>query len=314
MKLLIKTLNIKKFFLITGISCLILFFLINHFTYSFTNTNQSEEYFEVIISDQLSLTKDLSEKENIFLNLDPLSIIVVSSEKYPSVSFYLENSSKNSILLFEKDIKPGVNIYPLNFLLVPDVYNVKIKITENKIYTQKFFVKNSFLKYQSFYPFKIQFFYPNWQVLDPETIEKIYQNLFQDQFKKIGEGVKVLLLTKDKNNAQFAVFIKEIDDSKNDLNLKNYSEKLAELEAEALKHFDFIQEYKILNKNFTDKEGTYQTEILSQGINYLIVSKSILLKNFLNQKSLLILNFTFPKQYSLYYQPFIDYIFNEISY
>ncbi len=197
---------------------------------------------------------------------------------------------------------------------MPDAYNIKIKIGENKVYTQKFFIKNSFLKYLSFYPFKVQLFYPNWQILDPETIEKIYQNLFQDNFKEIKEGVKVLLLTKDKNNAQFAVFIKEIDDSKNDLNLKIYSEKLSELEAEALKNFDFIQEYKVLNTNFTDKEGTSQTEIISQGINYLIISKSILLRNFLNQKSLLILNFTFPKQYFFYYQPFIDYIFNAISY
>ncbi len=83
-----KSFNTRTFFLITGILFLVFIFFINHFTYSFTNNNFTEEYFEIIISDQLSLAKNIFNKEYIFLNLDPLSIIVLSNKEYPSASFF----------------------------------------------------------------------------------------------------------------------------------------------------------------------------------------------------------------------------------
>lgn len=298
---------LKKILLI--LICFIIFlFFINHFVYS-SNSNNKNEYLELFM---INSQKIFFEKEDIFLNLDPLSIVVISNKNFPKASFCLENSSKNSIFIFQKEIKEGLNIYPLDFLLNPDIYTIKLIIDENKTYEKKFFVKNSFLRYQIFYPLKIQFYYPNWLSLDPETIEKIYQNLFLNEFKIIGEGLKVILVVKDYNNAQFAVFSRQIKNKEFDF--QDYIKNLSNLEKKALNDFNFITDYKIIEENIENNEVNFKIETLSNGINYLIISKTLLKENFLGQKFLITFNFTFPKKDILYYQNFIDFIFESVSF
>ena len=299
----------KYFFLYIFIFFIFFLLLIFNLSKSEENKNNFETHLEILIDNLIS--KKEPETEKIFLNIDPLFITIFSSNNYPKASFVIENSSKKSLTLFEKSIKKGENIYPLDFVLEPDIYNLKININGN-IYSRKFIVKNAFLKYQIFYPFNLKFFYPNWQILDNEIIEKIYINFLKNNLKENTNGFKVILVVKDQNGAQFAVFSREAKEKNN--NFKNYIDNLEKQEKKILFNFGFIQDYKILKKEIKNNEANYQIETLSNGINYLIVSKSVLIENFLKQKYLITFNFTFPKKDFAYYQNFINFIFENLNY
>lgn len=278
------------------------------FCFLLTNRGKSQEktfsYFEITINNPISSSKN----EDIFLNIDPLTILVTSSSYYPKASFFIENSSKKPFFLFEKEIKIGNNIYPLDFLLQPDIYTLKIE-TPNNIYTKKFSVKNAFLKYQMFYPINFSFFYPNWQILDNEILEKIYLNLLN----KIEDKIKVIVSTRDQKGAQFAVILREIKE-KNKFDFKNYIQDLERKEKEILFNLNFIQEHRILKEEINTKEASYQLETLSNGILYFVFSKSFLIENILKQKYLITFNFTFPSKDLEYYQSFINFIFKNLKY
>jgi len=287
-------------------------FLIFNFSKSEENKNDFENYLEISIDNPVS--KKEIETEKIFLNIDPLFIKVISLNDYPKASFIIENSSKKTLPLFEKNIKKGENVYSLDFALEPDIYTLKLEINGN-IYSKKFIIKNSFLKYQILYPFVLKFYYPNWQILDHEIVEKIYTNFLKNSVNEKVNGFKVMLVVKNQNGAQFAVFSREIKEKKeNSFNFIDYINDLEKKEKEILFNVDFVQDYKIFKKEIKNNEANYQTETLSNGINYSIVSKSFLIENFLKQKYLITFNFTFPKKDFAYYQNFINFIFENLNY
>ena len=302
----------KKYFVLCSfLLAILLFFLSTEFIFSTSEENLQNPFISLTLKHPV-FNKETDE----FFTFDEPEVIIISEQSFPNAQFLLGNYVFNKTEpLFSKNISKGENKFSLPPFSNEGNYELKVQLDDNKIISKRFSVKKPFIKYKNqVYPFQFQFYYPNWQILDKETIKRVYLNLFPIRENKFSEGMNIVLMVQDSNQAQFAVIYRKID-SKNtqSFDFQKYLEDLEKEEKEALLKAGFIEDYKINKKEIKEKETVYEIKTLDKGVEYLIKNKTLLIENFLKQKYLISFNFSVPNQYANYYEVFIDYIFNNLE-
>jgi hypothetical protein len=238
--------------------------------------------------------------EGTFLNL-------ILEDKYRNQSLvwlFLESlkQGKNEICCFE--VPKATGDYKLKF----------VKGGESIEYS--FFVKDKLVQYKTFeILFMIKIPYPNWQLLDNEILTRLISNIYSYNLKNSEKGLSVLLAARDNRGAQFVIFQRELSGKDFD-DRTPLSEILAKIEKEenqALLNFNVVDDYKIIKKEIKDKEAYQEIRNISQGISYLTLSKTFLIKNFLNKNYLISVNLTCPERLSFYYRPIAQTVFSGIK-